>query len=76
MRFIRLCFQARRFPDGDLHVQRMNVNLRKPMSEHEREALTALCARIVAEKDRAVFLELLIELESLLDIAGWPKSDA
>lgn len=46
------------------------------MSEHEREALTALCARIVAEKDRAVFLELLIELESLLDKAGWPKSDA
>lgn len=76
MRFIPPCFQARRFPDGELHVQRINVNFRKPMSEHEREALKALCARIVAERNGAVFLELLIELESLLDKAGWPESDA
>lgn len=53
-----------------------NVNLRNPMSEHEREMLTILCSRIVEEKDRAVFTELLIELETLLDKAGWPKNDA
>jgi hypothetical protein len=46
------------------------------MSEHERETLTTLCARIVSAKDPAVFLELLIELETLLDKAGWPKTDA
>ena len=46
------------------------------MSEHEREMLTILCSHIVEEKDHAVFTELLIELETLLDKAGWPKNDA
>ena len=46
------------------------------MTDHERQSVTTLCARVVEEKDSAVFLELLIELETLLDEAGWPRSDA
>jgi len=46
------------------------------MTDHERQRVTVLCARIGEERDSAVFLELLIELETLLDEAGWPKSDA
>ena len=46
------------------------------MTDHERQRVTALCARIIEERDPAVFLELLIELETLLGEAGWPKSDA
>jgi hypothetical protein len=46
------------------------------MTDHERETLTTLCARITYEKNPAVFLELLIELEALLNKAGWPKRDA
>lgn len=46
------------------------------MTEHEREALTTLCARITDERNPAVFVELLIELEALLNKAGWPQSDA
>jgi hypothetical protein len=37
------------------------------MTEHERKILLALCARIVDEKNSAVFVELLIELEALLE---------
>lgn len=65
-----------RTSDGDLRVQRNNVNLRASMTEHERETLTTLCARIGDEKNPAVFLELLIQLEVLLNQAGWPTSDA
>ena len=46
------------------------------MTDNERQNVTALCARVVEERDSAVFLELLIQLEALLDEAGWPKSDA
>lgn len=46
------------------------------MTEHERQRVTALCARIVEERDPAVYLELLIELETVLDEVGWPESDA
>jgi len=46
------------------------------MTDQEREALTTLCARITDEKNPVVFLELLVELEALLNNAGWPKSDA
>ena len=46
------------------------------MTDQERNTLTTLCARITDEKDPVVFLELLVELESLLNKAGWPKSDA
>ncbi len=63
-------------PDGGINVQRMDMNLRRAMTDHERQRLTALCARVGEERDSAVFLELLIELETLLDEAGWPKSDA
>lgn len=37
------------------------------MTEHEREMVTALCARIVDEKDPVVFGQLLIELDELLE---------
>ena len=69
-------FQRRTLSDGDLRVQRRSMNLRTSMTDHERETLTMLCARITDEKNPAVFLELLIELEALLNKAGWPKSDA
>jgi len=69
-------FQARRQSDGAINVQRTDMNLRRSMTDHERQKVTALCARIGEETDSAVFLELLIELETLLDEAGWPKSDA
>ena len=62
--------------NGDLRVQRRNVNLGTSMTDQEREALTTLCARITDEKNPVVFLELLVELEALLNNAGWPKSDA
>jgi hypothetical protein len=69
-------FQARCRPDGGINVQRVDMNLRRSMTDYERQSVTALCARVVEERDSAVFLELLIELETLLDEAGWPKSDA
>jgi len=68
--------QRRAVWDGDLHVQRKSMNLRTSMTDHERETLTTLCARITDEKNPAVFLELLIELEALLSKPGWPNSDA
>jgi len=37
------------------------------MSEHEREMVTALCARIADEKNPVVFRQLLIELDALLE---------
>jgi hypothetical protein len=37
------------------------------MTEHEREMLTKLCARITDEKNPAVFEDLLIELNALLE---------
>ena len=37
------------------------------MTEHERQAVTALCARIINEKNPAVFRQLLIELDGLLE---------
>ena len=37
------------------------------MTEHQREMVTTLCARINDEKDPDVFMELLIELEALLE---------
>src|SRR5215471_17333064 len=68
--------EARCQSDGAINVQRMDMNLRRSMTDHERQRVTVLCARIGEERDSAVFLELLIELETLLDEAGWPKSDA
>lgn len=38
-----------------------------PMTEHEREMVTALCARIADEQNPAVFTQLLIELDALLE---------
>jgi len=35
------------------------------MNEHEREMLTALCARIADEKNSIAFRQLLIELDAL-----------
>ena len=37
------------------------------ITEHERQRLTILCARIIEEKNLAVFTQLLIELDALLD---------
>jgi hypothetical protein len=37
------------------------------MTEHEREMVTALCARIADEKSPVVFKQLLIELDALLE---------
>jgi hypothetical protein len=37
------------------------------MTEHEREMVTALCARIADEKNPVVFRQLLIELDALLE---------
>jgi hypothetical protein len=37
------------------------------MTEHEREMVTKLCARISQEKSPAVFGQLLIELDALLE---------
>ena len=37
------------------------------MTEHEREMVTTLCARIGDEKDPDIFTELLVELEVLLE---------
>jgi hypothetical protein len=37
------------------------------MTEHEREMLLSLCARIVDEKNPAVFVDLLVKLDALLD---------
>lgn len=36
------------------------------MTEHERQMVTTLCARIVDEQDPAVFVNLLVELDALL----------
>ena len=38
-----------------------------PMTEHERQTLTKLCARISDEKDPDVFTELVTQLERLLE---------
>jgi hypothetical protein len=37
------------------------------MTEHERRAVTALCARIAGEKNPVVFRQLLFELDALLE---------
>lgn len=37
------------------------------MTEHERETVTKLCARIVNEENPVVFRQRLIELSALLD---------
>jgi hypothetical protein len=37
------------------------------MTEHERRAVTALCARIAGEKNPVVFRQLLFELGALLE---------
>lgn len=37
------------------------------MTEHEREMVTGLCARIADEKNPVVFGQLLIELNELLE---------
>lgn len=37
------------------------------MTEHERQMVTTLCVRIVNEKNPAVFVNLLVELDALLD---------
>ena len=47
------------------YLQRMNSMV--AMTEHEREMLTKLCARIVDEKNPAAFVHLLVELDALLE---------
>ena len=37
------------------------------MTEHERQMVIALCARIADEKNPVVFRKLLIELDGLLE---------
>lgn len=37
------------------------------MTEHEREMVTSLCARIANEKNPVVFRQLLNELDALLE---------
>jgi hypothetical protein len=37
------------------------------MTEHERDKVKLLCARIVDEKNPLVFRQLVIELEALLE---------
>ena len=37
------------------------------MTEHERQMVTTLCARISEEMDPIVFTELLVELDALLE---------
>ena len=37
------------------------------MTEHEREMVTVLCARIADEKNSIAFRQLLIELDALLE---------
>lgn len=47
------------------------------MTEHEREKLTTLSARISEEKDPLVFAELVEDLNDLLErVAGPPRTDA
>jgi hypothetical protein len=38
-----------------------------PMTEHDRQMLTKLCARISEERNPNVFTELVTELEVLLE---------
>lgn len=37
------------------------------MTEYEREKLKALCARIIDEQNPAIFTQLLVELDALLE---------
>jgi hypothetical protein len=37
------------------------------MTEHERETVTVLCARIADEENPVVFRQLLIQLDALLE---------
>jgi len=43
-----------------------------PMTEHERQTLTKLCARISDEKNPDVFTDLLTELEAFLEKMSVP----
>jgi hypothetical protein len=45
------------------------------MREHERQMITALCARIVDEKNPVVFGQLLIELDALLEKLNNPQAE-
>jgi hypothetical protein len=47
-----------------VYLQRMSPMA--SMTEHERRAVTALCARIAGEKNPVVFRQLLFELDALL----------
>jgi hypothetical protein len=44
------------------------------MTAHEREMVTALCARIADEKNPVVFRQLLIELDALLGKLNNPQA--
>jgi hypothetical protein len=44
------------------------------MTAHEREMVTALCARIADEKSPVVFRQLLIELDALLGNLNNPQA--
>lgn len=48
-----------------LYVQAMKFMA--SMTEHEREMVKTLCAQIVDEKNPAVFRQLIIELDALLE---------
>jgi hypothetical protein len=44
------------------------------MTQHERQMVTALCARISEEKNPVLFTQLLIELDALLEKVNNPKA--
>ena len=52
-------------PDGGVRAKNELEEL--PMTEHEHEMVTTLCARIRDETDITAFRELVIELNILLD---------
>ncbi len=46
---------------------RASVNIMAFMTQHERQMVIGLCARIADEKNPVVFNQLLIELDALLE---------
>jgi hypothetical protein len=45
-----------------------------PMTEHERQIVTSLCARIADERNPAVFTQLVMELDTLLGRLNSPQA--
>ena len=55
-------------------VRARNDTRGDPMTEHERRMVTALCARIVDEKNPVLFTQLIIELDALLEKLNNPQA--